>query len=99
MNMNPKDIIGPTAVLVGVCLVFTAAVVGTNSLTAEKIEVLNQKTADEAKMEVLPEADGFSTETISISAGDVEYYAATNGAGQSSAVYEHRLQRPHPEHS
>ena len=46
----------PTAVLVGVCLVFTAAVVGTNSLTAEKIEVLNQKTADEAKMEVLPEA-------------------------------------------
>lgn len=59
MNMNPKDIIGPTAVLVGVCLVFTAAVVGTNSLTAEKIEVLNQKTADEAKMEVLPEADGF----------------------------------------
>ena len=51
MNMNPKDIIGPTAVLVGVCLVFTAAVVGTNSLTAEKIEVLNQKTADEAKME------------------------------------------------
>ena len=35
MNMNPKDIIGPTAVLVGVCLVFTAAVVGPNSLTAE----------------------------------------------------------------
>ena len=30
MNMNPKDIIGPTSVLVGVCLVFTAAVVGTN---------------------------------------------------------------------
>ena len=59
MNMNPKDIIGPTAVLVGVCLVFTAAVVGTNSLTAEKIEVLNQKTADEAKMEVLPEQTVF----------------------------------------
>ena len=51
MNMNPKDIIGPTSVLVGVCLVFTAAVVGTNSLTADKIAVLNQKTADEAKME------------------------------------------------
>ena len=73
MNMNPKDIIGPTSVLVGVCLVFTAAVVGTNSLTAEKIAVLNQKTADEAKMEVLPEADSFSTETITISTGDVEY--------------------------
>ena len=81
MNMNPKDIIGPTAVLVGVCLVFTAAVVGTNSLTAEKIAVLNQQTADEAKMEVLPEADSFSTETVSISTGDVEYYAAANGAG------------------
>lgn len=81
MNMNPKDIIGPTAVLVGVCLVFTAAVVGTNSLTAEKIAILNQQTADEAKMEVLPEADSFSTETISISVGDVEYYAANNGAG------------------
>lgn len=81
MNMNPKDIIGPTSVLVGVCLVFTAAVVGTNSLTAEKIAVLNQKTADEAKMEVLPEADSFSTETMSISSGDIEYYAAANGAG------------------
>ena len=81
MNMHPKDILGPTAALVGVCLVITAAVVGTNSLTAEKIAILNQQTADEAKMEVLPEADSFSTETSSISVGDVEYYAANNGAG------------------
>ena len=81
MNMNPKDIIGPTSVLVGVCLVFTAAVVGTNSLTEEKIAILNQQTADEAKMEVLPEGDSFGTETVTISSGDIEYYPAENGAG------------------
>lgn len=81
MNINPKDIIGPTCVLVGVCAAFTAAVVGTNALTEEKIAVLTQQTADEAKMEVLPEADSFDTNTVSIESGDVEYYAAANGAG------------------
>ena len=81
MSINPKDIIGPTCVLVGVCAVFTAAVVGTNSLTAEKIAVLNQQTADAAKVEVLPEADEFSTATVATSTGDVEYYEAANGAG------------------
>jgi electron transport complex protein RnfG len=79
--MNPKDIIGPTSVLVGVCLVITAAVVGTNSLTEEKIAILNQQTADEAKQEVLPEADAFGTDTITIESGDYEYYEAENGAG------------------
>ena len=82
MNINPKDIIGPTCVLVGVCAAFTAAVVGTNSLTAEKIAILNQQTADAAKVEVLPEADNFTTETWTLdSVGDIEYYVAENGAG------------------
>ena len=73
MKMNPKDIIGPTSILVGVCLVITAAVVGTNGVTETKIAELNQKTADEAKLEVLPEADSFTTETLTTDKGDVEY--------------------------
>ena len=82
MSMNPKDIFGPTAVLVIVAAVFTALVVGTNGLTEEKIAILNQQTADAAKVEVLPEADNFTTETVTVdSVGDVEYYAAENGAG------------------
>ena len=39
MSMNPKDIFGPTAVLVIVAAVFTALVVGTNGLTEEKIAI------------------------------------------------------------
>lgn len=81
MNIDMKEIIGPTCVLVGVCAVFTAAVVGTNALTKDQIEIINQQIADEAKMEVLPEADSFDTNTVAIESGDVEYYAAANGAG------------------
>ncbi|MDD3222533.1 MAG: RnfABCDGE type electron transport complex subunit G [Clostridia bacterium] len=81
MKMNPKDIIGPTSVIVGVCLVITAAVVGTNGLTEAKITELNAQTAEEAKKEVLADADSFSTETITTDKGDVEYYVAANGAG------------------
>lgn len=77
MKMNPKDIIGPTAVLVIIAALFTALVVGTNGLTAEKIAILTQQTADAAKVEVLPEADNFETKDID----GVEYYEAANGAG------------------
>lgn len=81
MNINPKDIIGPTCVLVGVCAAFTAAVVGTNSITEEKINQLNIETANAAKMEVLPSADSFETATVDTVNGAVEYYEAANGAG------------------
>lgn len=81
MNIDMKEIIGPTCVLVGVCAAFTAAVVGTNSLTKDQIEIINQQIADEAKLEVLPTADAFDTNTVTIASGDVEYYTATNGSG------------------
>lgn len=81
MKMNAKDIIYPTFILVAICLVITAALVGTNGMTEAKIAELNAKTEEEAKQEVLPEADGFTTETISTDNGEVEYYVATNGAG------------------
>ena len=81
MNIDMKEIIGPTCVLVGVCAAFTAAVVGTNELTYKQIEIINQQIADEAKLAVLPEADSFGTETVAIASGDVEYYPAANGAG------------------
>ena len=81
MNINPKDIIGPTCVLVGVCAAFTAAVVGTNSITEDKITQLNIETANAAKMEVLPEADTFETATVDTANGTIEYYTAANGAG------------------
>ena len=77
MKMNPKDIIGPTFILVAVCLVITSAVVGTNGMTETKITELNAKTAEEAKKEVLPEADSFTTEEVD----GAEYYVAANGAG------------------
>ena len=91
MNINPKDIIGPTCVLVGVCAAFTAAVVGTNSITEEKIAQLNIETANAAKMEVLPEADSFETATVDTANGTIEYYEAANGAGYVfSTSFQHR---------
>ena len=91
MKINPKDIIYPTFLLVAICLVMSAALVGTNSLTEAKIAELNAKTMEEAKKEVLPDADSFEdievtqelldaagvTEDISL----VSAYKAANDAG------------------
>ena len=81
MKLDAKEIIKPTSILVVVAGVFTALVVGTNGLTEEKIAILNQQTADAAKMEVLPEADSFETATVDTANGTIEYYEAANGAG------------------
>lgn len=81
MKFDAKEIGYPTALIVIICLVVTALLVGTNSLTEGRIAELNQKAADEAKATVLPAADGFETKTINVNGKDIEYYEATNGAG------------------
>ncbi len=81
MKFDTKEILYPTCLIVVICLVVTALLVGTNAMTEGRIAELNQQAADEAKATVLPAADGFETKTITVGDKEIEYYEATNGAG------------------
>ena len=48
-----KEIIIPTVVMIGICLVITAALAGTNLLTESKIEAIEKKQQEESMSEVL----------------------------------------------
>lgn len=79
-----KDFVMPIAVLTIMCLIMSTLLAFTNDVTAPLIEEGNAARADAARMEVLPEADGF--ELINIPAEELpgcvyEAYRATNGAG------------------
>ncbi len=91
MKINPKDILYPTCLLLIVCLVTSAAVVGTNALTEKRISELAAQEIEEAKQEVLPEAESFEevevTQEMLDAAGVAEdlslvsAFKATNDAG------------------
>lgn len=51
-----KDILIPTVVMIGICLVITAALVGTNMLTESRIKELEDKTQRDSMSEVLKAA-------------------------------------------
>ena len=54
-----KDIIKPIAVLGAICLVVTALLAYINSVTSPIILAAEQKAAEEARLEVMPEANSF----------------------------------------
>ncbi len=88
MNNNAfKEYIAPTVVLVAICLVVTFALAGINSITAPIIEENSIKTANEARAELLPAAEGFTAfdgDLAVIEDGKIfvtECYIADNGAG------------------
>ena len=77
-----KEFLIPVAVLFAICLVISAALAFTNEMTAPIIEAAERKAADEARIEMLPEADGFTLlEAEDLPKEVVEIYRANNGAG------------------
>jgi electron transport complex protein RnfG len=82
MKVNLHAHLLPTIVLVCITLAITAAISLTHAATKPVIENLNQKTADAARAEVLPEASGF-TEVSQADATPniVSFHTADNGAG------------------
>ena len=77
-----KEIIKPIAVLVGICLVVTAMLAYINSVTAPIIKAAEEKTASEARAEVLSEADSFELMKVKNLPECVEeVYKAKNNAG------------------
>lgn len=77
-----KDFVMPIVVLTVICLVVSAALAFTNDKTAPIIEETARKTAEQARIEMLPEADSFTElKAADLPASVTEAYSADNGAG------------------
>ncbi len=74
-----KDIIKPIAVLGAICLVVTALLAYINSVTSPIILAAEQKAAEEARLEVMPEANSFEKIDSELPEGVTEAYLADNG--------------------
>ena len=76
-----KDIIKPIAVLAGICLVVTALLAYINFVTSPIISAAEEKAAEEARAEVLSEADSFEKLDTELPEGVIDAYKAANGTG------------------
>ena len=91
-NNTFKEYISPVVVLVGICLVITFALAFVNSITAPIIEENAKATADAARAELLPAADGFTEYDGDLAVLEenklyvADCYIADNGAGMVITV-------------
>lgn len=76
-----REMLAPTIVLVSICFVASLLLAATYQITKPIIDDINVRMANEARAEVLPEADGFTAMDIELVEGVTEVYAADNGAG------------------
>lgn len=77
-----KDIIKPIVVLTCICLVVTALLAYVNTVTSPIIAKAEQEAAEQARTEVLTEADSFvKVEMAELPESVLEVYRAENGAG------------------
>ncbi len=78
---NWDKVIKPIVVLCAICIVITGALAATNSVTQGVIQAAKEAAENEARSELLPEADGF-TRVDSVSVENVsDVYTANNGTG------------------
>ena len=86
-NNTFKEYVAPILVLVCICLVVTAALAATYGITKPIIDTNSKKAADEARMELLADADGFTAYDGELAVAEPdkvfvsECYIADNGAG------------------
>ena len=79
---NWNKIFKPIVVLCVICVVITGALAATNSATAPVILEATIKAQNEARNELLPEAEGAFTKADGIDVENVDdVYAANNGTG------------------
>ena len=79
-NSTWNDLLKPVVVLTIICAVVSAALAAVNNVTAPIIAEAASKAADAARIELLPEADGFEKIEVEVE-GVTEMYKATNDAG------------------
>lgn len=82
-----ENFLKPVVVLVVICIVASAALAGTNQLTAPIIKAQEEAAANAAYLEVLPEADGFEEITDFQSSNVTKALKATNGVGWVIQAY------------
>lgn len=77
------DFGAPIIVLVLICAIMSGLLAFTNSITAPIIEEAERKANEEARLEVMPEADGFEEVTVDGELPDAitGVFKATNDAG------------------
>ena len=76
------SLFAPVIVLVCICFVASFMLAGVYGLTKPVIDDLTERTNNEARMAVLPTADGFTEATgIELPKGVKDAYVAKNGAG------------------
>ena len=87
-NSTWNDILKPVVVLTVICLVVSGLLGATNSITAPIIAENARRAADEARIELLPEAtDGFEmVEGVEMD-GVTEVYKAKNGVGYTITAF------------
>lgn len=73
--MNMKEVLKPTAILFVICVAVSAALAGTNLLTADRIAQAAAQKAEESRMVVLPEAASFEEKD--------GHYAGLDGSGNT----------------
>lgn len=79
---NWDKVIKPIVVLCAICVVITGALAATNAATAPVILEATIKAQNEARNELLPEAEGKFTQVEGVSVENVsDVYAADNGTG------------------
>ena len=79
---NWNRVFKPILVLCVICVVITGALAATNAATAPVIREATIKAQNEARNELLPEAEGAFSPVAGISVDNVDdVYAADNGAG------------------
>ena len=77
---NWDKIFKPIVVLCAICIVITGALAATNSVTAPIIEAATIAAQNAARIELLPEADGFTSVEVAVeNVSDVS--VANNGVG------------------
>ena len=76
------DFVAPIGVLLLICIVASALLAYTNSITAPIIEAAAEEAAEQARIAVMPEADGFEQLQVEGLPETVTgVYKATNGVG------------------
>lgn len=81
------DFGAPIIVLVLICVVMSGLLALTNSATAPIIEAAERKANEEARLEVLPDADSFlQVEQAGLPDAVKEVYQAENGAGYTFSL-------------
>lgn len=83
MKGKMKEILIPTVALFIICLISTALLGGTNSLTAEKIKQVAAESAAKARTLVLTQATDFEENKITVEDTEYTYYIGKDANGEA----------------